>query len=165
MTARDGAGSTSSDASEPAGDRAEVRAIDAGDPVLALVAPGTALRDAIERLVQARRGALFVLGTTSAVEAICSGGFTIDVEASGQRIAELAKMDGAIVLDASGQRILRANVQLAPDPSVPTEETGIRHRSAERTARQTGVPVVAVSEAMARASLFHDGRTVVLEGP
>lgn len=129
---------------------------------LALVAPGTPLRAAIDRLVRARRGALFVLGWTPEVEAICSGGFRIDVEATGQRIAELAKMDGAIVLDGSGARILHANVQLAPDPTVPTDETGIRHRSAERTARQTGVPVVAVSEAMARVSLFHDGETVVV---
>lgn len=130
---------------------------------LALVAPGTPLRAAIERLLRARRGALFVLGLTPEVEAVCSGGFVIDVDATGQRIAELAKMDGAIVLDERGTRILRANVQLAPDASLPTDETGIRHRSAERTARQTGVPVVAVSEAMGRISVFHDGETVVLE--
>jgi diadenylate cyclase len=131
--------------------------------VLAMVAPGTALRGGIERILRAGRGALIVLGGSPEVAAICSGGFTIDVPATSQRIAELAKMDGALVLDADATRILRANVQLVPDPSVETAETGTRHRSAERTARQTGCPVVAVSEAMGRVSLYHDQGAHIVE--
>ncbi len=132
--------------------------------ILGLLAPGTVLRDGIERILRAERGALIVLGSTPQVQAICSGGFTIDVPATGQRIAELAKMDGALVVDADAGRILMANVQLVPDASVPTSETGTRHRSAERTARQTGRPVVAVSESLGIVSLYLDGvRSVVDE--
>jgi diadenylate cyclase len=113
--------------------------------VLTMLAPGTMMRDGIERILRADRGALIVIGATPQVLSICSGGFTMESPMSGQRIAELAKMDGAVVVDADAQRILRANVQLVPDASISTDETGTRHRSAERTAKQTGVPVVAVS--------------------
>ena len=131
--------------------------------VLTLLAPGTVLRDGIERILRAERGALIVLGSTPQVQALCSGGFAIDVPATGQRIAELSKMDGALVVDAEGGRILMANVQLVPDAAVPTSETGTRHRSAERTARQTGRPVVAVSESLGIVSLYLDGVRYVVD--
>lgn len=131
--------------------------------VLSLLAPGTVLRDGIERILRAERGALIVLGSTPQVQAICSGGFAIDVPATGQRIAELSKMDGALVVDAEADRVLMANVQLVPDAAVPTSETGTRHRSAERTARQTGRPVVAVSESLGIVSLYLDGVRYVVE--
>jgi len=131
--------------------------------VLAMLAPGTMMRDGLERILRARRGALIVIGATPQVLSICSGGFEIDTQATGQRIAELAKMDGALVVDAEAQRIMRANVQLVPDASIPTDETGTRHRSAERTARQTGLPVVTVSESLGAISLYLDGHRYVVD--
>ena len=115
---------------------------------LAVVAPGTALRDGLERIVRGNTGALIVLGCDPAVLEICSGGFELDAEFSATRLRELAKMDGAIVLDRTASRILRAAVQLVPDPRLPTPESGTRHRTAERAARQTGFPVISVSKSM-----------------
>jgi len=131
--------------------------------ILMMLAPGTMMRDGIERILRAGRGALIVFGATPQAMALCSGGFEIDSPATGQRIAELAKMDGALVVDAAAGRILRANVQLVPDPTIPTDETGTRHRSAERTAKQTGLPVVTVSESMGAVSLYFDGVRYVLD--
>ena len=104
---------------------------------LGQLAPGTALRDGLERILRGRTGALIVLGFDDAVDAICDGGFALDIAYAPTRLRELSKMDGAVVLSSDGTRILRANVQLVPDPSVPTDESGTRHRSAERTAVQT----------------------------
>lgn len=131
--------------------------------VLAMLAPGTVIREGIERIIGANRGALMVIGWNDAIERVVSGGFIIDTPATAQRIAELAKMDGALILDDDGERILRANVHLVPDPSVPTSETGTRHRSAERTARQTGSPVLSVSESMSLVTLYWGQRKRVLE--
>lgn len=113
---------------------------------LSLVAPGTSLREGIDRILQARMGALVVIGDGPDVLRICSGGFLLDAEFSPQRLSELAKMDGAIVLASDASRIARANVHLVPDPDQPTSETGTRHRTAERVSRQLNVPVVTVSE-------------------
>ena len=107
---------------------------------LAAVAPGTGLRDGLERILRGNTGALIVLGYDRAVESLCTGGFPLDVEFSSTRLRELAKMDGAIVLDNDGTRIVRAAVHLVPDPTIPTEESGTRHRTAERVAKQTGYP-------------------------
>jgi diadenylate cyclase len=124
---------------------------------LATVAPGTPLRDGIERIVHAKMGALLVLGDGPDVLAICSGGFLLDAPFSPQRLSELAKMDGAIILGSRGQRLARANVHLVPDPSVPTSETGTRHRTAERVARSIPVPVVSVSEEMGVITVYAGG--------
>ena len=102
---------------------------------LALVAPGTALRDGLDRVVKAKRGALLVVGDDADVLAICSGGFLMDAEFTPQRLAELCKMDSAIILTADASRIARANVHLVPDPSVHTTETGTRHRTRGRRRR------------------------------
>jgi diadenylate cyclase len=99
-------------------------------------------------------GALIVLGDRADVLAICSGGFHLDAEFTPQRLSELAKMDGAIVLDAKAARIAWANVHLLPDPAVPTAETGTRHRTAERVARSIGVPVISVSEEMGTITVY-----------
>ncbi len=124
---------------------------------LATVAPGTALREGLDRILQASMGALIVVGDGPDVLQICSGGFLLDAEFSPQRLAELAKMDGAIVLAPDASRIARANVHLVPDPSVPTSETGTRHRTAERVARFVDVPVLSVSEDMNVITLYrHD---------
>lgn len=124
---------------------------------LALVAPGTALRDGIDRIVRAKMGALLVLGDGPDVLSICSGGFLLDAEFSPQRLSELAKMDGAMIISTDGTRIARANVHLVPDPSVPTTETGTRHRTAERVAMGIGVPVVSVSEEMSVINVYAGG--------
>ena len=115
---------------------------------LAAVAPGTPLREGLDRILQARMGALVVVGDGPDVLNICSGGFLLDAAYSPQRLSELAKMDGAIILAADASRIARANVHLVPNPNVPTSETGTRHRTAERVARSLAVPVVSVSEDM-----------------
>jgi diadenylate cyclase len=130
---------------------------------LAVVAPGTPLRDGLERIVRGGTGALIVLGFDRVVEDICSGGFDLSASFSATRLRELAKMDGAIVLDQAGTRILRAAVQLVPDPGLPTGESGTRHRTAERVARQTGFPVISVSKSMRTVAVFSGGERYVLE--
>jgi diadenylate cyclase len=121
---------------------------------LALVAPGSPLREGLERVLLAKRGALVVVGDDAAVLSICTGGFLIDAEFSPQRLTELAKMDGAIILSSDAARIARANVHLMPSPTVPTTETGTRHRTAERMARSIAVPVVSVSAAMGIITVY-----------
>src|SRR6266536_131131 len=125
--------------------------------MLRLVAPGTVLRQGLERILRAETGALIVLGAPAGVQALFTGGFRIHVPYTAQRLSELAKMDGALVLDGDAHQLLWANVHLMPDPSVPTVETGTRHRTAERVARQSGVPVVAVSESMRTVTLYVGG--------
>lgn len=130
---------------------------DAMRDALARVAPGTPLRDGIDRVVRSRAGALLVLSNEADVLAICSGGFLVDAPYSPQRLSELAKMDGAIILSTDGSRIARANVHLVPDPSVPTMETGTRHRTAERVARSLDVPVISASEEMGVINVYAGG--------
>jgi diadenylate cyclase len=113
---------------------------------LAAVAPGQPGREGLDRVRQSELGALIVISDDPAVLSICSGGFLLDAPFTPQRLSELAKMDGAIILANDARRIARANVHLVPDPAVPTAETGTRHRTAERVARSLGVPVVSVSE-------------------
>lgn len=130
---------------------------------LAAVAPGTELRDGLERILRGRTGALIVLGYDKLVDQIATGGFPLDVEFSATRLRELAKMDGAVVLDREATRIVRAATQLLPDPSIETSESGTRHRTAERVAKQTGYPVISVSQSMRIVALYVAGRRVVLE--
>ncbi len=130
---------------------------------LAAVAPGTPLRDGLERILRGRTGALVVLGHDRVVEELCTGGFHLDVEFSATRLRELAKMDGAIVTDSDASRILRAAVQLVPDSSIETSESGTRHRTAERVAKQTGLPVISVSQSMRIVALYVGGLRYVLE--
>ena len=131
--------------------------------VLAMVAPGTALRDGLERILRGRTGALIVLGLDRSVEQVANGGFALNVEFSATRLRELSKMDGAIILDGTAHTITWAAVQLMPDPTLPTEETGTRHRTADRVSRQTGHPVISVSKSMNTVALYVDGRRHVLE--
>src|SRR5580698_8855243 len=130
---------------------------------LAAVAPGTALRDGLERILRGSTGALIVLGFDQGVADICSGGFELNVGFSPTRLRELAKMDGAIVLDGTADTIVRAAVQLVPDPGIPTDEAGTRHRTAERVARQTGHPVISVSKSMRIIAVYSGGDRYVLE--
>ncbi len=121
---------------------------------LAKIAPGTPLRAGIERVVRAKAGALLVVNDGPDVLSICSGGFLVDAPFTPQRLSELAKMDGAIIISANCDRIARANVHLVPDPTVPTSETGTRHRTAEKVARSLKVPVVSASEEMGVINLY-----------
>ena len=131
--------------------------------VLQKVAPGTALREGIDRIINAGKGAIIVLGTDETVERLVSGGFRMATRFSAQRLSEVAKMDGAIILDERVEKIVHANVHLVPDPTVPTSETGTRHRTAERVARQTGRPVISVSESMRIVTLYVDSLKHVLQ--
>ncbi|WP_426571066.1 DNA integrity scanning diadenylate cyclase DisA [Aquihabitans sp. McL0605] len=121
---------------------------------LAQVSPGRPLRDGIDRIMQAGMGGLVVVGDGPAVLNICSGGFLLDAAFSPQRLSELAKMDGALILAADGSRIARANVHLVPDSNIHTSETGTRHRTAERVARSLNVPVIAVSHRMNTITVY-----------
>ncbi len=127
------------------------------------VAPGTPLRDGIDRILQANKGALIVVGDGPEVLSVCSGGFLLDAEFTPQRLSELAKMDGALILAADCTRVARGNVHLVPDPNIPTSETGTRHRTAERVARQIDVPVISVSEAMSVVTIYRDDSKYTLE--
>jgi len=130
---------------------------------LRAVAPGTALREGLDRILQARMGALIVIGDGPEVLSVCSGGFLLDAEYTPQRLYELAKMDGAIILASDCSRVARANVHLVPDPNVPTSETGTRHRTAERVGRQLDVPVITVSEDMSVVAVHRRGEKHTLE--
>jgi diadenylate cyclase len=130
---------------------------------LRMVAPGTPLRDGIDRILQANKGALIAVGDGPEVLAVCSGGFLLDAEFTPQRLSELAKMDGALILAADCSRVARGNVHLVPDPNISTSETGTRHRTAERVARQIDVPVISVSEAMSVVTIYKDDQKYTLE--
>ncbi len=127
------------------------------------VAPGTELHNGLERILRGRTGALIVLGHSDIVDSIASGGFHLDVEFSATRLRELAKMDGAIVIDPERNRILRAAAQLLPDARIETSESGTRHRTAERAAKQTGLPVISVSASMRIVALYVAGLRHELE--
>ncbi len=130
---------------------------------LRLVAPGRPLREGLDRILQAKMGALIVVGDGPDVLSVCSGGFLLDAEFTPQRLSELAKMDGAIILASDTSRVARANVHLVPDPNIPTFETGTRHRTAERVARQIDVPVITVSEDMSVVAIHRRGQKHTLE--
>ena len=120
------------------------------------------MRDGLERILRGRTGALIVLGTDKTVDSISTGGFTLDVPFTATGLRELAKMDGAIIVDKDVTRILRAAVHLMPDHAIPSEETGTRHRTADRVA-QTGYPVISVSQSMQIIALYVGDIRHVLE--
>lgn len=127
------------------------------------VSPGTPLRLALDSIIAGRTGALLVIGDESGVNALSNGGFEIDAPFTPQRLFELAKMDGAILLDAGATRIRRANVHLMPDAALLTTETGMRHRTAERVSRQTEALVISVSQRREVVSLYRKGQRLSLE--
>lgn len=130
---------------------------------IARLAPGTGLREGFERILRGRTGALVVLGYDDLVQSLCDGGFAINSAFAPTRLRELSKMDGGIVLSSDGSRIKRANVQFVPDHTIPTDESGTRHRTAERMALQTGYPVIAVSQSMSIVSVYVAGVRHILE--
>ena len=130
---------------------------------LRLAAPGTMLREGIQHVLQAHMGALIVIGAGPEVLSVCSGGFLLDAEFTPQRLYELAKMDGAIIVTADCARLVRANVHLVPDPNIPTSETGTRHRTAERVARQISCRSITISEDRSEVAIHIGGLKRTLE--
>lgn len=124
---------------------------------VSLIAPGSVIRDGLERIQHSHTGALIVMGRNDLVDQVSTGGFNINADLTPTAMRELAKMDGALVLNSDLDRIEKAGVHLVPDGMLPTIETGTRHRTADRVSRQTGVPVVTVSAAMSTIALFIDG--------
>lgn len=130
--------------------------------VLRQVAPGTPLREGLESILRARTGALIVIGDSAEVMKLVDGGFRLDSEFLPASLYELAKMDGALILSHDARRILYANATLVPDSSIPSTETGIRHRTAERVARQTGTLVISISQRRNIISLYKGTMRYVL---
>jgi diadenylate cyclase len=128
------------------------------DPVLMQaiekIAPGTAVRQAIDDVIRSREGALIVIGDPHELAFLFSGGIKLDAPFRSQLLYELSKMDGAIIVDPALKRLAWANVQLMPDAEMPSDETGTRHRTAERVAKQTGALVVAVSQEREVVTVF-----------
>ena len=131
--------------------------------ILKLIAPGTAIREGLENILKAKTGALIVIGENKEVMDLVDGGFNIDVDYTSARLYELAKMDGAIILSSDLKKILFANTQLVPSQSIPTQETGTRHRTAERVAKQTGNIVVSISQRRGIITIYQGNNRYVLE--
>jgi diadenylate cyclase len=121
---------------------------------VAKIAPGTELRQAVDDVIRSHEGALIVVGDPEELAFLYSGGMRLDAPFRPQLLYELAKMDGAIVVDPGIKRLAWANVQLMPDPTIPSDETGTRHRTAERVAKQTGALVVSVSQQRETVTVF-----------
>ncbi|HHU62144.1 MAG TPA: DNA integrity scanning protein DisA [Natronincola sp.] len=129
---------------------------------LDIMAPGTQLYDGLDSILKARTGALIVIGDCPEVLELVNGGFKIDSEMHPAALYELAKMDGAIVLSSDAKRILYANTQLTPDPMIPSYETGTRHRTAERVAKQTGQIVISISQRRNVISIYKENWKYIL---
>jgi diadenylate cyclase len=121
---------------------------------IAKIAPGAGLREAVDDIIRSHEGALIVVGDPNELSFLYSGGIRIDAQFRPQLLYELAKMDGAIIVDEAIKRLAWANVQLMPDPTIPSSETGTRHRTAERVAKQTGALVVSVSQQRETVTIF-----------
>ncbi len=130
---------------------------------LDMVAPGTALREGVDNVINASTGALIVIGDPEEIAFLFSGGLKLDVEYTPQLLYQVAKMDGAIVLDSEAKRISWANVQLMPDPTIHSAETGTRHRTAERVSKQTDALVIAISARRDVVSLYLGGMKYILQ--
>lgn len=130
--------------------------------ILKILAPGTSLREGLENILRAKTGGLIVLGNGKEILDIVDGGFGINADYSPAYIYELAKMDGAIVISSDLKKILYANTQLMPSPTIPTYETGTRHRTAQRIAKQTGYVVVAISQRRTIITVYKDDIKYVL---
>lgn len=130
--------------------------------ILKMMSPGTPLREGLDNILRARTGALIVIGDSDEVMNIVDGGFFINKEFTSAQLYELAKMDGAIIISKDLKKILYANALLIPDPSIPTDETGTRHKSAERVAKQTGEVVICISQRRNIITLYLDSKKYIL---
>src|SRR6201996_6848411 len=129
---------------------------------LEMIAPGTALREGIESILHARTGGLIAIGEPEDLSFMFSGGIKLDIDYTPAFLYQVAKMDGAIIVSTNATKIAMANVQLMPDPTILSHETGTRHRTAERVAKQTDALVVAISERREVVSLYVDGVKYIL---
>ena len=118
------------------------------------IAPGTELRQGIDDIIRSREGALIVIGEPSELSFLFSGGIRLDHPFTPQLLYELAKMDGAIIVNSPASKLVHANVQLMPDPTIPSAETGTRHRTAERVAKQTDALVISISQQRETVTVF-----------
>jgi diadenylate cyclase len=130
---------------------------------LDMVAPGSALREGIDNIVHSRTGGLIVIGDPDEVSFLFSGGIALDMDYTPAMLYQMAKMDGAIVLNGPATKIVCANVQLMPDPTILSSETGTRHRTAERVSKQTDALVVAISQRRDVVSLYLGGMKYILQ--
>jgi diadenylate cyclase len=137
------------------------------DPILlsaiAQVAPGTDLRQGMDDVIRSREGALIVVGDPEELSFLYSGGMKLDLPFTAQLLYEVSKMDGAIIVNPDVSRLAYANVQLMPDPTIASEETGTRHRTAERVAKQTGALVISISQQRLTVTVFLGRRRYQLE--
>lgn len=133
------------------------------EEVLKQIAPGTQIRNGLENILNAKTGALIAIADNPEIMNLVDGGFKLDVDFTPARLYELAKMDGAIILSSDFKRILYANTQLIPSPNITTSETGTRHRTAERTAKQTGGMVISISQRRGIITLFKGNSRYVLK--
>lgn len=132
--------------------------------VLKLIAPGTPIRDGLESILRAKTGALLLITDNNEVmKEIVDGGFVINEDYTSSKLYELAKMDGAIVLSGDMKKILYANAQLIPEHEIQTTETGTRHRTAERTAKQTGKLVISISQRRNIITVFKENFRYTIE--
>lgn len=130
---------------------------------LALIAPGTKLREGISAILQSGNGALLCFGDPKKLAEISEGGVKVDAPLTPQLLYELCKMDGGIILNEDGTRIVYANRFLKPDHSIKSNETGTRHRTAERMARQTKGLIVCVSERRATVTIYVNDQRQTLD--
>ena len=128
-----------------------------------MVAPGTTLREGLDNIMHARTGGLIIIGEVDDLSFLFSGGIKLDIDYSPALLYQVAKMDGAIVLNINATKIAMANVQLMPDPTILSVETGTRHRTAERVSKQTDALVIAISQRREVVSLYVDGGKYILE--
>jgi diadenylate cyclase len=128
-----------------------------------MVAPGTALREGLDDILHARTGGLLTIGDPEELGFLFSGGIKLDIDYTPALLYQVAKMDGGIVLNANATKIAMANVQLMPDPTILSSETGTRHRTAERVSKQTDAVVIAISQRRQVVSLYVDGSKYILE--
>ena len=131
--------------------------------ILKMIAPGTLIRDGLDNILKAKTGALIVVGDNKEVMNIVDGGFNINVDYNPARLYELAKMDGAIIISSDLKKILFANVQLTPSFNIQSSETGTRHRTAERTAKQTGNIVISISQRRGFITIYDNNSKYILE--
>lgn len=117
------------------------------------VSPGTPLRTVIDDLIRSDLGGLIVFDSPELAN-IMDGGFRVNCRFTPQRLFELCKMDGAVIVSSDLKRILFANVMLTPDQTITTNETGTRHRAGERSAKQANTFCVAVSERRKKVTLY-----------
>ena len=130
--------------------------------IIKKIAPGTRIRAGLDNILKAKTGALIVVGDSEEVMRLADGGFEINQEYAPAKIYELAKMDGAIIISHDFKKILKANVELIPDYKIKTIETGTRHRSAERVAKQTGALVICISHRRGIITLFKGNSRYVI---